>query len=158
MSRYRSDPEFRESVRASNRKTARRYFGVGNKSPALELKQRLIERHTYGSTREYLNKHKKVETGITYTVAEMTRLLGRSVKTFSLWIATERFPKPTKVTYTKKERFHEALYTDEEAATLLTILIEHYEHKFQLSVDDIETRKKLLTTVYGVGAVITVAY
>jgi hypothetical protein len=117
---------------------------------------RRINRIHFGTVRTYLDRSKAIVTGVTYTVAEMTKLLGKCSKTMRLWMGDERFPKPTKVTYVKEGMHHLAVYTEEEAEAILYVLIEHYREKYQLSIDDTKTRKELLSAVYGTGAILTI--
>lgn len=155
MSRYRNDPDFRKAVKSSNRKSARRHYGLNTTSLSDRLKDVSKRLESYGTTRQILLPDKSVVTEVCFTVAEMCKVVGRCQKTFNFWIADERFPKPTCITFKKCRGIHKAVYSMEHTLQLVNVLIDHYADKHTLAVEDTETRKKLLTIVYGTNAVIT---
>lgn len=154
MSRYRTDDKFRESVRRSNRGTARRFYGLSDPSTA-NLEHALNNLHEYGVVRHYLLPDKSIVHELSFTIQEMCRVVGRCFKTFNFWLSDERFPRPICVTLIKYRGVHRALYSKQQAIEILKVLIEHHKEKHTLGVDDTNTRRKLLTAVYGANSVIT---
>lgn len=154
MTRYQLDHVFRESVRSSNRRTARRYYGLHATYSDVDLPRRKDQREKFGKVRKYLTSGKVQAEALCFTVKEFASLIGKCKKTVDLWLASERLPKPISITIVR-DPCYLAVYTEEQACRMIDILTEHFKEKFTLSEDDISTRTKLIEAVYGPHSTIT---
>lgn len=141
--RYENDPEYRKKAIMRARKTYREKHGVEMK----DCSSNLDNLGQIGTIRPVVLGKKTVDR-LSFNVAEMGEVLGRSAVSLYHWFSNDQFPKPVFETgFTGGGNLNCKVYTEQEVIALVEVYSEHQSRKAYFRKTDTDTINRLHSAV-----------
>lgn len=155
VSRYDSDPAYREQQRARSREA----YHSKHSPDLFDPRDNLPKLDDFGGTRQTNMPDKSVDARWVFTKQELAQVLGVTVKGFYLWVNDGRFPRPVLTAtdypitrdYKEKKRVRVPqtvdVYTEKEVRAAIGVLGEHLSRVKYYRNDHTREREALFHAV-----------
>ena len=144
--RYAKDPNYRATVKSSNRSQYGKRAGV---VPRVSCAESIPQLANFGRVRAIMRGRQKVDC-VTFTVQEIAKAMGYHPWVVYRWQGREQFPKPAVLLHGHNKGIPGSyVFTHPQATRLLSVLADHQAVKMHFQQTDLDTIARLRAAMKG---------